>query len=994
MPQIAATDSSIKEGFLHGRARREPFESHLLRSNLLSMPDIAADLRERIKGDVRFDTYTRTLYSTDASIYDITPIGVVMPKSVEDVVAVHQYATENEIPILPRGGGSSLSGQAIGEAIIMDFTRHLNEILEINAEEKWVRVEPGVILDDLNRALRPHGLKFGPDPASSSRAAVGGLVGNNSTGAHSVIYGMTADHVESLDVILPGGERATVRSVERDCKEFTELTQGETPLGKILRGLVEIGDEYAFECATRFPKIRRNVAGYNLKEAVTKERVELPRLICGSEGTLVTVVEAKLKLVELPKASGLILLCFKDLIEALRTVTPILNFKPAAVEVVDEMLIEMAKTNQEHGDTARALPEGTKASLLVEFYGETREEILPRLEEVRRLVMDEMGLAFHALEALDAKSQTAFWNLRKAGLPILLSSPNDAKPTAFVEDTAVPTDVLPEYIEEFLAIIRRHGTTSAVYAHAGGGCLHLRPVINLKDLDEIETLYKISSEVADLVIKYGGTTASEHGDGLVRTQWLERLYGGRLVGAFREIKNLFDPKGIMNPGKIVSNSADLRSNIRHRPGQEIPQLPSTLRFDSQIDLLHSIEMCNGCGGCRKSSGGAMCPSFRGANEEITSTRGRANLMRQAITGKLPRHEITSRQFKEEVLDLCLGCKACKRECPSGVDLAKLKTEIKYQYLQEHGASLGDHFFGYIDTLSSYGSATAPITNWINQSDFGRTLLQRFVGIDRRRPLPAFYFETFVKWFQRRTRPQQESPRGKVAFFYDCYLNHNDPELGRSAVQVLEALGYEVTLADRKCCGRAMLSTGFVDDAREKARYNIRRLSDQIRDGYKVVGCEPSCIVTIQDDYDDLFEPSDQLELVKQNTFEFSEFLNDELEGAPDPSLFNIPDHPFIYHGHCHQKATGKAGHVPSLLEKILGAKVNVLDSGCCGMAGGFGYEHKHYDLSMNIGEILFNQIRHAEGQVVAPGVSCRSQIGHGMNVVARHPAEILAGHLA
>ncbi|MDP6111033.1 MAG: anaerobic glycerol-3-phosphate dehydrogenase subunit C [Planctomycetota bacterium] len=957
------------------------------------MPEIETALRERIKGDVRFDTYTRSLYSTDASIYDITPIGVVMPRSVDDVIAVHRYAFENKVAILPRGGGSSLSGQAIGEAIVMDFTRHMNQVLEINAAEKWVRVQPGMVLDDLNKVLRPHGLQFGPDPASSSRAAVGGLIGNNSTGAHSIIHGMTADHVESLDVILPNGDRDTVRAIERDSEEFAQLSHGESSLGKILKGLADLGDEYAFECETRFPKTRRNVAGYNLREAVTSERVDVPRLICGSEGTLVTIVEAKLKLVELPSASGLVLLCFEDLIEALRTVSPILKHKPTAVEVVDEMLIEMAKTNQEHGDTARALPEGTKAALLVEFYGETLDDIRPRLDEIRKLAMEEMGLAFHALEAVDAHSQTAFWNLRKAGLPILLSNPKDAKPTAFVEDTAVPTDVLPEYIEEFLRIIHSHGTTSAVYAHAGGGCLHLRPVINLKDLDEIEKLHEISSEVTDLVIRYGGTTASEHGDGMVRTQWLERLYGGRLVGAFKEIKKLFDPRGIMNPGKIVSTGTDLRANIRHRPGQEIPQLPSALRFDSQIDLLHSVEMCNGCGGCRKSSGGAMCPSFRGAQEEIAATRGRANLMRQAITGKLPRNELTSQQFKEEVLDLCLGCKACKRECPSGVDLAKLKTEIKYQYLQEHGASLGDRFFGHIDTLSSYGSATAPITNWINQSELGRAFLQRFVGIDRRRPLPAFHLETFVKWFESQARHKQERPRGKVAFFYDCYLNHNAPELGKSAVRVLDALGYEVILADRKCCGRAMLSNGFIDDARERAQFNVRRLSDQIRDGFKVVGCEPSCIVTIQDEYDDLLEPSDELDLVKQNTFEFSEFLDGDLEESPAPSLFNIPDQPFIYHGHCHQKATGKAGHVPSLMKKVLGAKVEVLDSGCCGMAGGFGYEKEHYDLSMRIGEILFNQIRQLDGEVIAPGVSCRSQIGHGMDLVARHPAEVLAGQL-
>ena len=953
------------------------------------MNEIAADLAELVEGDVRFDDYSRTLYSTDASIYDITPIGVVVPETEQDVVEVTKYCFEKEIPILPRGGGSSLSGQAIGKAVILDFTENLDAVLEVNADEKWVRVQPGVILDELNRQLEPHGLTFGPDPASSSRAAVGGMVGNNSTGAHSIIHGATSDHVLSLKVLLSNGDIATFEPVTTDSEKFLKSKNGSSFESEIVRGTVEMAEELAFECQHRYPKIRRSVAGYNLKETLHENTFDLCKLVCGSEGTLVTVLEAKLSLIDLPKATGMIVLCFHDLIDALRAVAPILEHGPSALEVVDDMLLSMSKSNLEHGETARSLPDETGALLLVEFYGETETEIQPKLEAVRRLAADEMKLAFHAMEAVDPQQQNALWNLRKAGLPILMSRPGDSKPTAFVEDTAVPPENLPEYISEFLDLVKRHGTSAAVYAHAGGGCLHIRPVINLKSTAEVNRIYEIADAVTDLVIRYGGTTASEHGDGLARTQWLKRLYGTRLTDAFSKLKALFDPKGIMNPGKIVEPYPDLRENIRYRVDQEVPKIRTALHFENQVDLVRAVEMCNGCGSCRNPRGGVMCPSFRGAPTEITSTRGRANMMRQALTGKLPHSELTSRRFKEEVLDLCLGCKACKRECPSGVDLAKLKSEIKYQYIQEHGASWGDRIFGHIDRFSEIGSAFAPITNLLNRNDLCRVILEKFAGIDRRRSIPSFHWKTFVRWFNERKIQTPTNPRGKVAFFYDCYLNHNNPLLGQVAVEVLETLGFEVTLADRVCCGRAMLSTGLIDDAREKAHYNVRHLGDQVGQGMAVVGCEPSCMVTIQDDYNDILDSSSDLKLVQGRTFEIMEFLNISHSDEPFDFINARIDDPVLIHGHCHQKAAGRAHHAVELLNLLPGNESTMLDSGCCGMAGSFGYEKDHYDLSMNIGELLFQQIRGHEGVIAASGVSCRSQMFDGLGINARHPVEIL-----
>lgn len=958
------------------------------------MNGIERELREKVEGGVHFDDYSLALYSTDASIYDITPVGVVFPRTEKDVVETLRCAYERGIPVLPRGGGTSLSGQAIGPAIILDFTRHMQGVLEVNEEEKWVRVQAGVVLDELNRALKPHGLKFGPDPASSSRASIGGVIGNNSTGAHSILYGMTSDNVRSLRLALSNGEVVTVKRMARGSADFAAATESNGLLAEIAKGLLKVGDEFAEECQKRFPNIRRNVAGYNLRDAVTADALDLPRLICGSEGTLATVLEAELDLVALPKRTGMAILCFQDLIDSLRAVAPILELKPSAVEVADRMLLELGAKNEEHRGTAQSIPVGTEAILLVEVYGDDEPELRSRLEAIRRLAVDELALAFHSIETTDPVTQTAFSEFRKAGLPILLSNPEDSKPTAFIEDTAVPPESLPDYITEFLEVIARHETTTAVYAHAGAGCLHLRPVINLKEPQQLERMLSIADEVTDLVIKYGGTTSSEHGDGLARTQWLKKLYGEPLVHAFRQIKELFDPKGIMNPGKIVSDDADLRQNHRYRFERKPAEIHALLRFDNQLDLAHAIELCNGCGTCRTMSGGVMCPSFRGAKDEITSTRGRANLMRQALEGKLPAEELTSRRFKEEVLELCLACKGCKRECPSGVDVGKLKTEVKYQYLREHGAGLRELVFGNIDYASALSSVFAPLVNWVNRTRLARFAMEKTVGIDRRRELPTYHWQTFVRWFRKRAPKRIDSPKGKVALFYDCYLNHNNPEIGRAAVEVLEALGYEVALADRKCCGRAMLSVGMVENARRRALYNVPHLAEQIRDGYAIVGCEPSCIVTIQDDYRDLVEPSADLELVEANTFELMEFLN--LRRGPDglDHEWANATEPFIYHGHCHQKGTGRANHVAEALQAFLRAEVVVLDSGCCGMAGSFGYDRRFYDLSMSIGELLFEQIRQHSGQVVASGVSCRTQIEQGLGIRVAHPVEVLAAHLA
>ncbi|HIN28619.1 TPA: anaerobic glycerol-3-phosphate dehydrogenase subunit C [Candidatus Poribacteria bacterium] len=961
-------------------------------------------LSKQIEGEVRFDSYSQALYSTDASLYQITPIGVVIPHHKVDVLRTIQVCYDQNVPVLPRGGGTSLAGQAVGKAVVIDMSKYMNGIVEVNAEERWARVQPGIVLDELNHHLKPHGLMYAPDVATSSRANVGGTIGNNSAGSHSVIYGKTIDHVMSLDLILSNGEEIAAEPIS--LAELKEKKEGNTTEAHIYREICRLADENKEEIRSRYPRILRRVAGYNLDEFIpnagskevtpyrrdgcdNERPFNLAKIIVGSEGTLATVTEAKINLVPTPKMTALNVIHFETLIKAVEAIQPILECHPTAVELIDDTIIRMTKESLEFSRVSNFIQGDPGAILVVEFYGEMEEELLDQLDVLEHR-MKSFGLGYAFIRCLSVDEKARVWETRKAGLGLLMGMKGDHKPVGFVEDAAVPIEHLPEYIRRFAKIVEDHDTTAAYYAHASVGLLHNRPVINLKSESDIQKMHSIASQVRDLLMELGGAMSGEHGDGYVRSEWIESMFGSQIYQAFRQIKQAFDPTGIMNPGKIV-DAPPMTENLRFGPKYNTIQIDTYFDFSSQGGFDRAIEMCNGVGACRKTLTGTMCPSFVGTREEKHSTRGRANALRNIISGKLP-HDHFKNKSLFEVLDLCLECKACKSECPSNVDMAKIKYEFLAQYYDQHSQPLRNLLFGNIAQLSAIGSAFAPISNWLMNTEISKWMVAKLFGIDQRRSLPNFVRQTFEKWFTNRHTETEKLPRSKtVVLFHDTFMNYNYPQVGKAAVEVLEAAGFDIILSQKKCCGRPMISKGMIRQAIENAQYNIDCLLPYVEQGIPIIGCEPSCISALTDDYVDLI-PGDESKLVAENTFMIEEFMlncheKDELD-------LNFTENPkeILLHGHCHQRAL--VGIQPSfkVLDLPSGYNVEVIDSSCCGMAGSFGYEAEHYDLSMKIGELrLFNQIRSKTGdfEVAVSGVSCREQIKHGTGKEPLHLIELI-----
>jgi FAD/FMN-containing dehydrogenase/Fe-S oxidoreductase len=958
--------------------------------------ELEGELRRRVKGDVRFDPFTRALYSTDASIFQIPPIGVVFPKDEEDVAAAMAVAREAGVPILPRGGGTSLAGQAVGHAIHIDCSRHMNRLLEVNAEARWARVQPGMVVDELNALLKPHRLKFAVDVSPSNRATLGGNVGTNASGAHSVLYGKTIDHVLEVTALLPNGERVVAREVDEG--GYRAVAAQGTLEGEIYRTLRRLGADHRDEIGRRFPKILRRVGGYNLDAFVPGRPFNLAHMLIGSEGTLAATLEAKIKVVPVPPLVGLCILHFHDLIESLESTPAILECRPCAVELVDRMMLDLTK---QAGGMARSMDfvEGNpEALLMVEFYGETPEELEGALDRLIAHVKPKIP-AYHYWRSTDQAALSKIWKVRKAGVGILQASRADAKAIAFVEDTAVPPARLAEYIRRFRQIIAEHGTTASFYAHASVGLLHIRPVINLKDGAEVRKMLAISEQVRDLVLEYGGAISGEHGDGLSRSCWNEKMFGPILYKAFQEVKATFDPHGMMNPGKVV-NAQPMTENLRYGEKYRVAlQVRTHFDFSREGGFDRAIEQCNGQGDCRKILEGTMCPSYMVTRDEEHSTRGRANALRAVLSGGLPPEEFTSHRMYK-VMDLCLECKGCKAECPSNVDLAKLKYEFLTHYYARHGLPLRNRLFGHIARLSRMGCAMAALANWAQGLGLSKWLLEKLAGVDRRRALPSFAAEPFDAWFARRRNGQASgrppAPYGPVVLFHDTFLTYNFPEIGRAAVRLLEAAGYEPLLVRRECCGRPMISKGMVERARANARINVERLAPYAAKGIPIVGFEPSCILTFRDEYPDLL-PGPEVLAVAASSFLFDEFIAQAREAGRFDARFGEGPRKILLHGHCHQKAA--AGVEPSLaaLKLIPGATVEVVDSGCCGMAGSFGYEKEHFEISMAIGaRRLFPAVK-AQSQdavIAAAGVSCRAQIAQGTGRKALHPVEILAAALA
>ncbi|WP_020221826.1 FAD-binding and (Fe-S)-binding domain-containing protein [Halarchaeum acidiphilum] len=984
-------------------------------------PDLLEALDARVDGEVRFDAYSRELYATDASAYEVTPIGVVFPTDTADVAAVVEYCATEDVPVLPRGGGTSLAGQTVNEAVVLDFTRHMDGAADADTEARTVRVQPGITLSRLNEGLSVYDLKFAPDPAAGDRSVIGGAIGNNSTGSHSLKYGKTDAYVEEVEAVLADG--GVTRFGEVTVGDLRETADAEGDVEeRIHAAVLDIVEEERGEVEDRYPDLKRNVSGYNfdvlVEEAYEGRRsserasddaasesvdeaeslpdlpddatVNLARLLAGSEGTLAIVTEATVSLEPVPETKAVALLTYDDLSAAVEDVVDVLEHDPAAVEFIDDTLIDLAGDTSEFHDVVEMLPEGTRAALLVEFYAESDDE---GREKVDALVEDRVGTAaMDAIEAHDEAERNRVWKLRKAGNPILLSRTTDEKHLSFIEDCAVPAEVLPEYVQGFRDILADHDTFGAFYGHAGPGVLHIRPLVTTKTEGGLAAYESIADEVTDLVVELGGSVSGEHGDGRARTQWNEKLYGRELWEAFRELKCAYDPDWLLNPGQVCGYDPDeslpegvperarrvsMTEDLRYDPDYEFDAgFEPELAWENDNGFEGMVELCHGCGGCRTdqdTGGGVMCPTYRASDEEIQATRGRANLLRQAMSGDLPDEQFDV-EFMHEVLDLCIGCKGCSNDCPSEVDMAKMKAEVTHEYHQREGASLRDHVFANVDTLSKLGSMFAPVSNLATKVPGARTLLERTLGITSERTLPSFRAQTLHDWFEARGGsrvPESEAER-RVVFFVDTYTNYSHPKVGKATVEVLEAAGVHVELAERTDSGRPAHSKGFLDKSRATASENVAELHPRVADGWDVVLVEPSDAVMVQHDYLDLLS-GERVEDVAANTYDVMEYLDTHrLVGEMDT---RESSETLTYHGHCHQKSVKKDHHAVGALRRA-GYEVDPLDSGCCGMAGSFGYEAEHTSMSDAIGDVLFEQVAESDGdRVVAPGASCRTQLG-------------------
>ncbi len=1021
------------------------------RSDDVDRPALVADLEDLVDCEVRADSYSRELYATDASPYEMTPIAVAFPESTADVAGILEYCAAREIPVLPRGGGTSLAGQTVNRAVVLDFSRHMNEILEIDPDGRTATAQPGTILGTLNEALAPHDLKFAPDPAWGDKSAIGGAIGNNSTGSHSLKYGKTDAYIEEVEAVLADG--TVTRFGEVTLEEIAERAEPDGDLEERIYAEVDrILTEDADRIDETYPDLKRNVSGYNLDRLVAEARgdelpggeetgepgtVNLARLLAGSEGTLAVVTEATVSLEPVPETKAVALLCYPDLHEAMRDVEPILAHEPSAVEVLDDVLIDLARDTAEFGPVTEMLPEGTNAVLLVEFYAEDADH---GKEQVAGLLADRVPsatpageasadaphsgaetLALEALEAYDDAERAKLWKLRKSGLPILLSRTTDAKHISFIEDTAIPPARLPEFVERFEEILEAHDTYASFYAHAGPGVLHVRPLVNTKTEIGLEQLHGIADDVTDLVVELGGSVSGEHGDGRARTQWNHKLYGDELWETFQELKTAFDPDWILNPGQVVfreDDPTDLREHLRFDPDYEFEAgFEPALNWDNDNGMQGMVELCHGCGGCRgeqSTTGGVMCPTYRASREEITATRGRANALRQAMSGDLQPDEAFTDEFVEEVMDLCIGCKGCAIDCPSEVDMAKLKAEVTHEYHQRNGASLRDRLFANVATLSKWGSHLAPFSNAVPKLPGARKLLEAVVGIDADRPLPTFRAKTFRDWFRERggaaaskkraaearaerggSRIGETEARRTALLYPDTYTNYSHPEAGKAAVRVLEAAGVRVAVPDGLGdTGRPAFSKGFLEKARDAARENVTALAPRVEDGWDVVVIEPSDAVMFQSDYLDLLS-TEAAETLAAATYGVCEYidtfrLDEEIDFDPAAVQQDL-----VYHGHCHQKSVAKDHHAVGVLRRA-GYAVDPLDSGCCGMAGSFGYEAEHASMSDAIGEILYEQVDESDGdRVVAPGASCRTQLENrpGAGSEPPTPIEVVAAAL-
>ncbi len=949
-------------------------------------PSLYQRLRREIQGDVLFDDFSRGRYSTDASIYQLMPIGVLVPKTEEDVEIAVQIAAEEGVPVLPRGSGTSQNGQAIGEALMLDTTKYLNGLIDFNQEQATVCVQPGMVLDQLNRRLKASGLWYPVDVSTANRATIGGMTGNNSCGARSIRYGNMVHNVRSVEALLADGSRAHF------CKAGDE-NQLALPSSHLLEQLRQLGQREADEIRSRFPDLLRRVGGYNIDELL-KQEPNFASLLVGSEGTLGFFQRIHLNLQPIPPNKVLGVCHFPTFYEAMDSTQHIVNLNPSAVELVDRTMIDLARDIPIFAETVNQFVRGEpQALLLVEFAGEDHEEQLAGLRSLVEL-MGDLGFPDAVVEAVDPDFQNAIWEVRKSGLNIMMSMKGDGKPISFIEDCAVRLEDLAEYTRRLTDIFHKHGTTGTFYAHASVGTLHVRPVLNMKEESGAQKMRAIAEETMEMVREYKGSHSGEHGDGISRSEFHEPMFGQRMVKNFEEVKRYFDPSGLFNPGKIVNpHKMDDRHIMRFAPGYAPVKIASSLDWSDWGGFDRAIEMCNNNGACRKANVGTMCPSYRVTKEEQHLTRGRANTLRLALTGQLGKDAFTS-DAMYQTLELCVGCKGCKRECPTGIDMSRMKTEFLHHYHQKHGLAWREKLFAYLPRYASRLKAFSFLLNLRDSIPGLAKLSEWTLGLSAKRHLPHWRSDHFKPVFEN---SQNSSDTKEVVLLVDTFNHCFESENAQAAFKVLQAAGYQVHFpaspdkGRHLCCGRTFFSNGLLDEAKVEARRMLAALQPFIERGVPIIGLEPSCLLTLRDEYLALI-PGEETSRLSEQAFMFEEFLASELEsGQLNLPLQAIENKRALLHGHCHQKAFSVLSPVSKVLSLIPDLEVSTIESSCCGMAGSFGYEAEHYEVSMQMGELdLFPAIRQDEDSiVVADGTSCRAQIQHGTGREAMHVARVL-----
>ena len=994
---------------------------------------IAKHLLDRVRGAVRFSRHDRMLYATDASHYQVEPLGVVTPLDREDLQAAVRACAERRIPMLPRGGGTSLAGQCVNHAVVIDVSPSLTAVHSVDPERMTCDVDAGINLEDLNRHLRPSGLFFAPDPSTIRQANVGGCIGNNAAGTRSVRYGRTSENLVGIDTILASGE--TVHLCAGAAAGVG--VDAQTTVRRLTDGVIEIVRRHESGIRDRFPKTLRRNAGYGLDMILAQldlarrenrnplEVVDLAALMCGSEGTLAVTAGATLRLHRIPPARGLAVIGFASLDEAIASVEPLLALDPSAVELLDDMIVGLAARNRHYRHAVTLMPQpqsgDLNAILYVEFMEPGAADVTHGFERVRA-VMNSVCPNASLATYTDAAAMSHALELRRAGEPLLHGIPGHRKPLGFVEDNAVPVSRLGEFVRRFQEVVRSHGTQAAFYAHASVGVLHVRPLLDLRDADDRVRMESIATEVADLAQELGGVMSGEHGDGRVRGPLLERYFGRELMNAFRAVKTLFDPHGLLNPGNIVTPESieTIHESTRIRPhGTDLDVAVDDTWFDYGDDGFgHAVELCNGSGVCRKRSGGVMCPSYRATLDERHSTRGRGNALRLAMTGQLtaqrPDQSRPAPQWNDqetlETLDLCLSCKACKSECPSNVDLAQYKAEYLAQSFRQTGhVPMAARFVANVRRFNRIGSWFAPLSHRLAELPPSRLVLNRLLDFAPQRPLPKLapsLFRRFRK-LDRGVRSSRVDPRPVVILYADCFTAFNEPEIGVDARAVLEAFGYRVVLPDCGCCGRSSCSAGVLDAARAQIRDSATKLARACETHHPVavLFLEPSCHASVLDEWQSLKQPptadaisAETLAWLRDRSKLVESFLVEGWDDHPERPDFQSPAGRIAVHTHCHQKALNTASASADFMRKAAGDDaIDVLDTGCCGMAGSFGYKRSHYEISMAIGELSVFPLVRTLGPndvVIAPGTSCRHQIIDGTDRVPMHPLTWAARNLA